>query len=393
MTPVPKKTKTQRVRTGCLTCRQRHLKCDEAKPDCLKCRKSGLACERGIRIDFLSTKLYRPEVTLLVSGAVEFIDQSKEIAKAYEGGEESYERAALGQLDLPSQPEVDMARSSRPKPDNVKPGYLINHGMLSPTSSLRLTPPLEEITTVETTPAEREYFSRPEELQYMQAFIEAIGNWMDAFDSEGHFSQLIPHMAVKAPALRSALLAFGAKQVRGQAEMYYDTAKTQLYIGRGDELCAAAAVLNMYENNRTSMATNLIQGGWNASSTGIGKACFWLHVVVEVLNCLTVDVKTLWDPDDWGVNMAFTSKQDGTLGNGRDEIWVHRIFYILASVSNFRAEWTTFEDEVLKLGIRLPRWQTLKRLCDSWNNATPRTMHPLGYLDASQTGSLFPRIW
>lgn len=32
--------KSRRVRTGCLTCRERHLKCDEALHRCQNCRKS-----------------------------------------------------------------------------------------------------------------------------------------------------------------------------------------------------------------------------------------------------------------------------------------------------------------------------------------------------------------
>ncbi|KAL5641819.1 hypothetical protein ACGC1H_002043 [Rhizoctonia solani] len=31
-------------RTGCLTCKRRHKKCDEVKPKCIRCQKSGLEC-------------------------------------------------------------------------------------------------------------------------------------------------------------------------------------------------------------------------------------------------------------------------------------------------------------------------------------------------------------
>lgn len=45
----------KRVRTGCLTCRERHLKCDEGLPDCLNCRKSNRTCKRGVRLNFIDT--------------------------------------------------------------------------------------------------------------------------------------------------------------------------------------------------------------------------------------------------------------------------------------------------------------------------------------------------
>lgn len=44
--------KPKRVRTGCLTCRERHLKCDEGLPTCLNCTKSGKICKRGMKLNF-----------------------------------------------------------------------------------------------------------------------------------------------------------------------------------------------------------------------------------------------------------------------------------------------------------------------------------------------------
>ncbi|RFU29278.1 hypothetical protein B7463_g7074, partial [Scytalidium lignicola] len=39
------RTSTQRVRTGCITCKRRHIKCDEEKPQCSNCLKSRGHCE------------------------------------------------------------------------------------------------------------------------------------------------------------------------------------------------------------------------------------------------------------------------------------------------------------------------------------------------------------
>ncbi|KAH3686699.1 hypothetical protein WICPIJ_002343 [Wickerhamomyces pijperi] len=44
-----------RSRSGCLTCRARHIKCDERLPDCRNCEKSQRVCEHGIRLNFLKT--------------------------------------------------------------------------------------------------------------------------------------------------------------------------------------------------------------------------------------------------------------------------------------------------------------------------------------------------
>jgi hypothetical protein len=52
--------KPKRVRTGCLTCRERHLKCDEGLPNCQNCRKSSRVCKRGVKLNFIDTQIQSP---------------------------------------------------------------------------------------------------------------------------------------------------------------------------------------------------------------------------------------------------------------------------------------------------------------------------------------------
>lgn len=54
--------KPKRVRTGCLTCRERHLKCDEGLPHCQNCRKSSRVCKRGVRLNFIDTQVKSPPI-------------------------------------------------------------------------------------------------------------------------------------------------------------------------------------------------------------------------------------------------------------------------------------------------------------------------------------------
>lgn len=58
--PRTRRTKSKRVRTGCLTCRERHLKCDEALPDCKNCQKSNRRCKWGLRLNFLDVNVHKP---------------------------------------------------------------------------------------------------------------------------------------------------------------------------------------------------------------------------------------------------------------------------------------------------------------------------------------------
>ncbi|KAI0157799.1 hypothetical protein GGR57DRAFT_460931 [Xylariaceae sp. FL1272] len=42
---IRKRASKPKVRTGCITCKRRHVKCDEGKPTCAECKRVGLACE------------------------------------------------------------------------------------------------------------------------------------------------------------------------------------------------------------------------------------------------------------------------------------------------------------------------------------------------------------
>ncbi|KAK3398433.1 hypothetical protein B0T20DRAFT_352584 [Sordaria brevicollis] len=85
--------KSRRVRTGCLTCRGRHLKCDEAFPECNNCRKSCRECKRGLRLNFIDTRVKSPPfVPPTLEWSVQFQDESRLIASEYQGGLGRYPR-------------------------------------------------------------------------------------------------------------------------------------------------------------------------------------------------------------------------------------------------------------------------------------------------------------
>lgn len=258
----------------------------------------------------------------------------------------------------------------------------------------------------------------------MQVFAEEVGVWMDSFDKGNHFSQLIPYDALKSPMLLNAFLACGvmplsavSKELDDKALCYYNTATTHLLRSlqnpdRNNEECATAAVvLNVYEvmsdspTNRMKHASGaraLIKDcGWNGKSPGIGSACFWLNIEMEVLDCLAMKWHTAWSPDEWGVDMSFNAAPEDAGSSGDEELWVQRIVYIVAKIANFRASSpassrasSPCHEYKMNVNRRL-LWDELRELCLKWNHACPRTMHPVGYLPASQASSksLFPNIW
>ena len=193
---------------------------------------------------------------------------------------------------------------------------------------------------------------------------------------------------------------------------YYDIASRFLLRAlenpeRDSVICATTAViLNVYEimtekalprMNHIAGARALIKEcGWNARSTGIGAACFWLNVGMELLSNIRFNWQASWHPDAWGVDLDFTPETEW----GREEIWTNRIVYITAKVSDFRATIPGMQDaspqnEHYRRQKRSEEWMHLRGMADAWNANIPRTMHPLAYLYPYQTTSksTFPEVW
>jgi hypothetical protein len=220
--------------------------------------------------------------------------------------------------------------------------------------------------------------------------------------------------------LYNAFLACGARHLalvntkysEEKALHYYNTATTYLLNAlqnpnRDTVICATTAViLNVYEVmcERALQRMNHIAGaralikecGWNARATGIGAACFWLNVGMELLSCLHFNWQVAWDPDEWGVDMAFERETEP----GREVLWTHRVLYIVAKICNFRASVPRHSEpspqaEQIRLQNRYGEWKRLKQLTEAWNDSIPRTMHPMAYLHPYQTMSQsnFPEVW
>lgn len=100
-------SKPKRVRTGCLTCRERHLKCDEGMPNCHNCKKSNRKCKRGVRLNFIDITCQEPPFLLPRTRDfhVHWQDESREIASEYVGGAERY---AILKPERPQRVKMEM---------------------------------------------------------------------------------------------------------------------------------------------------------------------------------------------------------------------------------------------------------------------------------------------
>ncbi len=156
--------KRKRVRTGCFTCRDRHLKCDEAQGQCQNCRKSGRLCRRGVRLNFVDTQVVAPPTYLQppTGSSVTFQDNSRTIASEYVGGFERY--PPPGQ-DPPL--EDAAAQSATPVHSSGQSTFFKHTKYL----------------------LDRHFsFQDPKEMSLMQVFVNQIGPWMDVVDEMKHVS-------------------------------------------------------------------------------------------------------------------------------------------------------------------------------------------------------------
>ncbi|KAI1938610.1 hypothetical protein LOZ66_003413 [Ophidiomyces ophidiicola] len=439
--------KPKRVRTGCLTCRERHLKCDETLPRCQNCQKSDRLCKRGVRLNFIDTQVAAPPYAVPSSHDwnVNFRDESREIASEYLGGYERYPLLKKGSMQPRPMPtygyrdSLTMATphrgltsaslltsfSEQSQPDiaaepifhstpqaPTEPGYHDHSIARSPFDT-----PKHPLTASHDS---RPCLNTAEEVLLMQVYVEEVGLWMDSMDPGKHFTQILPFHALSEPMLLNALLACGARHLflvnpsfgEEKALYYYNISTRDLLNclqdpNRDTVLCATTAVvLNVYEVmcEKAMQRMNHIAGAralikecrWNAKSTGIGGACFWLNVGMELLSCLHFNWKMAWDPDTWDIDMNMTLNQGSIAGD--EEFWTHRMLYICAKIANYRAG-VAYQalDRNADPGVnqRCEEWNSLRGWCDEWARCAPRSMMPLGYLHPWQTNSKssFPEVW
>lgn len=211
------KSKSRRVRTGCLTCRERHLKCDEALGRCQNCRKSNRVCRRGIRLNFIDTQTVAPphHVTRASGAQLTFRDESRHIASEYVGGFERYpspEPDLPLENELPSQFELSdvLSPSLQPRNDASTTRARTPRFGAPRTEAVNMLADDEPIfytahpgqphatfgpsKHIVATRNVRRCFTSPEELSLVRVFVEEIGPWMDAMDTAKHVRLMLPSL-------------------------------------------------------------------------------------------------------------------------------------------------------------------------------------------------------
>ncbi|KAI9037693.1 Zn(II)2Cys6 transcription factor domain-containing protein [Aspergillus affinis] len=366
--------KQHRARTGCLTCRDRHIKCDEAVPRCRNCSKSDRTCERGIRLNFIDiqTSASQPLTSLAPGTQIVFQDESRNIASGYSVGAENGKPG----LSAPVSPNV--------------PGRSDSAEHLSKS----LVPSSRLITAMD-------------EGLLMEVFVEKIGPWMDCLDAGKPFTTILPFYALDEPMLFDAIMACGGKYLLfPDASLYYEKALKallpQLNTNKLDHtVCIVTAILldaynimgdNIEQARIAKTSALLWKANFDCSNAGLAGACFWSNATMCLMSCLYQNMPFPWDPEILGVNIDSIPPSAGAF-SGDEEKWTHRIIYICAKIAVLRGG--------LLHGVQSsPRepfceeWEKYKNWCDDWAHNVPRSMMPLCYIPSQEVGqsTSFPHI-
>ncbi|KAL4772528.1 hypothetical protein BDW60DRAFT_38879 [Aspergillus nidulans var. acristatus] len=231
----PSRGRGLRTSTGCLTCRERRVKCDDGKPTCARCTKAGRVCryrhpqtpgqagsgETGQkRVEAAPTPAAAPNpyfqvqlnghddgadrgnlsdqglsVTSLEAQALPFT--LGEISTPFEWYD-LLARDAISNIQRLGEPrnfpEITLSRRQSPAPECIEPLGVLEYQSEPWNSNYRI-----ELSAVD--------------LIFFRYYIEVVGPILDLFDPARHFTNVVPHLGLRNTGLLKSILAVGAKHM------------------------------------------------------------------------------------------------------------------------------------------------------------------------------------
>ncbi|KAB8200215.1 hypothetical protein BDV34DRAFT_217339 [Aspergillus parasiticus] len=282
----PSRGRGLRTTTGCLTCRERRVKCDEGKPTCMRCSKADRICryaqvadERhatgaGAGADYESSRVQPDSRENEDQQSVQSVDtephsQQATCSSPTEHPNDSIEPTENDRLNEDSDQRMsspDPCFAAPPlslrqiSPPNISPlerhdplaqDAISNSQRLNDASTgdsrrelSEIAPSRRQSPAAESPQTHIEQSSRHSEqqqqiepplLNYQQVFepwnttsrielseievkffryyIEVVGPILDLFDPARHFSNVVPHLALRNTGLLKSILAVGAKHM------------------------------------------------------------------------------------------------------------------------------------------------------------------------------------
>ncbi|KAF5848392.1 hypothetical protein GGP41_005768 [Bipolaris sorokiniana] len=491
---MPSKSRGLRTSTGCLTCRQRRVKCDEGRPNCQNCERVTRECVYAEKSSAprqpraLSAR--RPEEGSSTGTESVPPDSDQEVSASISESTLSSEAVAPIQSWIPFPPGQSVL-SDDAIPDE---GFLLNNSVFSfgdsliPTSGpnewydrlaedtiLSMQEPIRQtffrnfdITSLSrrqrpmqsialesgdslfsniniqsmTTPTQpwnthTRIELGGEEMVYFSHYVTVVAPILDLFDTEKHFANVVPHLALRNVGLLKSILAVGAHHMsfysgrdignESASQVYPQTPISGSNVSTPMRVIAEKFFIETLQY----ISQNLIYQSYTSSleilTTGIMLSTFEMF-----------GASAIYDHSEWDRHLrgAFWIQQNtGTSGesaNGlqravwwqwlRQDIWaafrtgrpaltVHqpitpmaeltleglttRIIYIAAKCVQYAA--TPKQDDIAGY---IEAGETLLRILDAWKQLLPPSFDPIPVASAPQVTSppslgktQIPPIW
>ncbi|KAA8904192.1 hypothetical protein FN846DRAFT_953207 [Sphaerosporella brunnea] len=433
-------TTAPRTRTGCTSCRVRHLKCDEARPVCRRCQRAGRECVRGYNVRFrygtdleaasaaaaasssskgAEFRFEADQVWIDTSGQVSFVDETRDVTRNYDGS-----RGGSG-----GAVEDEDPLSSPPRPSSR--AVAIESLLSSPTNSVVHSPTddalprelqigmaleprrlqLSDILIRDEEEDQQDDHHHPRQCiwpltnvrdaEILRHYVTHLAQWYDMHDPYNHFATSVPLLSATCPMLLNAMLALAARHLSISSDLdplvalQYHQACLQEYIpslssmgqsnSKNDSvLLAATVLLRTFEELDGRDDENYLVGGSRLFSTrlasegGLRQACFWIYLRQDIYIAFVKRRPVRTDLDH---------PRPQQLDGADDWTTANRITLIAAEILRFAHGNTPAERT-------LSEWRRLKAAVETWFRNRPAGFRGIYHIarDAAQA-RYWPEAW
>ncbi|UNI19272.1 hypothetical protein JDV02_005466 [Purpureocillium takamizusanense] len=262
--------------------------------------------------------------------------------------------------------------------------------------------------------------SKEDECVLWRNWFDTVSPWLDKFDNDRHFQQILPTMAPDHHHLRYAILALSARQMELKENTSPTDRSLALYQQAIHHLlphlpsrstaviasCVILCVLEMmscspkaWQRHLDGCASLMEAVGINGFVGGVDQALFWCFARMDVCGGLISSVTTLIPVSHWASNLSnshndldsdvhrFRAVQDFTS-------WSNYAVYLTAQVLDLLAPLS--DTAALHVGNRSDpsfrtRWYKLWRYVSEWHDARPPPLLPIVTIPSSAK-SPFPTV-
>ncbi|PYH91104.1 hypothetical protein BO71DRAFT_412070 [Aspergillus ellipticus CBS 707.79] len=415
---------------GCLTCRQRHLKCDKTGSSCLRCQRSGRQCipapSKAEEVTFRhgQNPSLRPngpprygESDLVFPTDQVWVEMPVQVAF-----EDETDRTAAEYHVLPmgaSPVFGKRASTSRPSSSMAAPPSGALQPVLAPNDAL----PSRTFPTPRPEPIDPSFtFDDLSGLQKVKSLNEAfllrhfrktLGPWLDICDDERHFSVDVVERAPANPLLLYACLAIAARHLShtnhtipsNTADEYHERCigillpvleniEVEISI---DILLASTVILRFLEQISSHSPSNDLQRHLLAGSVyissqvecatlgGLAEASFWVFVMQDIQLALGYQKPLRLTLRPFAEKLYHLWEQ---ITPQAERDWAHRAIWLLAETINHCYGVNQ------SLHIEVIDMAALKQRIRNWETGKPYGFRPLHYSTADpRIGRPFPVIW